>query len=290
MFELLQVILNGLVIGSFYALMAIGLSLIYGMLGVANFAHGAVYMLGAFGAVLLARHFEISWWLSLLLVPLILAALSIVIERFLIQRLIKLPHVYNFLLTFGIALILQDLIRMQFGVTAQPFDKPALLSGITEIGEFRYPTYQLFVLVASILITLAVWFIINKTRIGAIVRASTERPELTRALGVNVSAWIVPVFAGGIFLAGLSGVMAAPMRAVNASMGAEVIIVLFAIVVIGGMGSMFGSVVVAFAIGVLQELSNLYLPQLSGAIAFIIMAIVLALKPSGVFGREEQTR
>lgn len=283
----LQQVFNGLVSGSFYALLALGLSVIFGMLGVVNFAHAAFYMLGAFGAVVLLDTFGISFWLALVLVPLVLALVGMVFERTLVRRLMALDPLYNFLLTFGVALILQDLVRREYGVTSQQYYRPALLDGSLDLGLFTYPTYQVFVLGFSVTFALAAWYVFSRTRIGMIVRASTERPDLTGAFGIDVGRWVTPIFGFGVALAGLAGVLAAPMRAVNSTMGADLIIVIFAVVVIGGLGSIFGSVIAGFGVGLLQAMGNLYVPSLSQTLVFILMALVLLLRPAGLFGREE---
>ena len=285
--ELVQQLFNGLVSGSFYALLALGLSVIFGMLGVVNFAHGAFYMLGAFGAFVLLDTAGLSWWLALLIVPVVLGVFGMVIERLFVARLVRLDPLYNFLLTFGLALILQDAVRLKYGVASQPYPRPALLDGSMSLGLFDYPKYQVFVLVFSIVVSVVVWLVLARTRVGVIVRAATERPELTRSLGIDVRRWITPVFGFGIALAGLAGVLAAPMRAVNSSMGADLIIVIFAVVVIGGLGSVFGSVAAGYLVGMLSAVGSLYVPALSQSLVFILMALVLLLRPAGLFGREE---
>jgi branched-chain amino acid transport system permease protein len=285
--ELVQQLVNGLVSGSFYALLALGLSVIFGMLGVVNFAHGAFYMLGAFGAFVLLDTVGLSWWLALLIVPVVLGIVGMVIERLFVARLTRLDPLYNFLLTFGLALILQDLVRLKYGVASQPYSRPALLDGSVNLGLFDYPKYQVFVFVFSIVVSVLVWLVLTRTRVGMIVRASTERPELTQSLGIDVRRWITPVFGFGIALAGLAGVLAAPMRAVNSSMGGDLIIVIFAVVVIGGLGSVFGSVAAGYIVGMLSAVGNLYIPAFSQSLVFILMALVLLLRPAGLFGREE---
>ena len=287
MSSVLQQVFNGLVGGSFYALLALGLAVIFGMLGVVNFAHGAFYMLGAFGTYLLLEELQISFWVALVLVPVVLGLFGAVIELLLVRRLSGLDPLYNFLLTFGITLLLQDLVRRQYGIQSKPYERPELLTGSVNLGFFDYPKYQVFVFVFSVLVCAAVYLLLNRTPVGRIVRASTERPELTRALGINVGRWVTPVFAFGIALAGLAGVLAAPMRAVNPLMGADLIIVIFAVVVIGGLGSVFGSVVAGFLVGMLQAVGNYYVPSLSQSSVFIAMALVLLLRPAGLFGREE---
>lgn len=290
MSELVQQLFNGLVSGSFYALLALGLSVIFGMLGVVNFAHGAFYMLGAVGAFFLLDTVGLSWWLALIVVPVVLGILGMVFERLLVSRLVRLDPLYNFLLTFGIALILQDLVRLKYGVQSQPYARPELLDGSINLGLFDYPKYQVFVLAFSIVVSVAVWLVLARTRVGMIVRASTERPELTRALGIDVRRWITPVFGFGIALAGLAGVLAAPMRAVNSGMGADLIIVIFAVVVIGGLGSVFGSVAAGYLVGMVTAVGNLYVPAFSNSLVFVFMALVLLLRPAGLFGREEGVR
>jgi branched-chain amino acid transport system permease protein len=287
MSNFLQQCFNGLVSGAFYALLALGLAVIFGMLRVVNFAHGAFYMVGAFGAYILLAEAGVPFWAALAAVPLVLFAAGMVLERLVIRRLTDLDPLYNFLLTFGLTLILQDALRREYGVQSQPYPLPHELSGSVDLGLFEYPAYQVFVLAASVVVCGAVWFALTRTRVGMVVRAATERPDLTRALGINVGRWVTPVFGFGIGLAGLAGVLAAPMRAVNPLMGADLIIAVFAVVVIGGLGSIFGSVLAGFAVGLLQALGNLYVPALSQTLVFILMAVVLLGRPAGLFGREE---
>jgi branched-chain amino acid transport system permease protein len=287
---MLQQAFNGLVGGAFYALLALGLGVIFGMLGVVNFAHGAFYMLGAFGAFVLLDSFGVNFWLALVLVPVVLGVVGVVLERLFIRRLTPLDPLYNFLFTFGVALILQDLVKRQYGVQSQPYPRPSALSGSIDLVVFSYPAYQVFVLAVSAVVCGAVWVVLTRTRVGMIVRAATERPELTRALGIDVGRWVTPVFGFGIALAGFAGVLAAPMRAVNPLMGADLIITVFAVVVIGGLGSVFGSVAAGFAVGLVSALGNLYVPALSQTLVFILMAAVLLWRPAGLFGREEAFR
>ncbi|HZO65439.1 MAG TPA: branched-chain amino acid ABC transporter permease [Kribbellaceae bacterium] len=287
MADVLQHAFNGLVNGSFYALLALGLAVIFGMLGVVNFAHGAFYMLGAFGAFVLLEEAGINFWVALLLMPLLLGVFGMALERLLVRRLVGLDPLYNFLLTFGLTLIFTDLLRMKYGVQPQQYPQPAGLDGTVDLGLFEYPAYQVFVLVFSVLVSLGAWLLLARTRVGMIVRAATERPELTRALGIDVGRWISPVFGFGIALAALSGVLAAPMRAVSPLMGADLIILVFAVVVIGGLGSIFGSVAAGFLIGMLQALGNVYVPGVATTSVFILMAVVLLWRPAGLFGREE---
>ncbi|KAB8190641.1 branched-chain amino acid ABC transporter permease [Nonomuraea phyllanthi] len=287
---MLQQAFNGLVGGSFYALLALGLAVIFGMLGVVNLAHGAFYMLGAFGAFIALDAFGLNFWVSLALVPLLLGVAGAVLERLFVRRLAPLDPLYNFLFTFGLALILQDLVRREYGVNSQPYPRPRELAGTVDLGLFTYPAYQVFVLAVSAVMCAVVWVVLTRTRVGVIVRAATERPELTRALGIDVGRWVTPVFGFGVALAAFAGVLAAPMRAVNPLMGADLIITVFAVVVIGGLGSVFGSVAAGFAIGLVSALGNLYVPALSQILVFILMAAVLLWRPAGLFGREEAFR
>ena len=237
-----------------------GLAVIFGMLGVVNFAHGAFYMLGAVSAFVLLDVLSLNLWWALLVVPLLLFVFGVVLERLLVQRLLQLDPLYNFLLTFGLTLILQDLVKRRYGVSGQPYERPEVLEGSTRpLGVFDYPVPGVRLPVLARLPSL-VWLVLTRTRVGMIVRASTERPELTRALGINVGRWVTPVFGFGIALAGLAGVLAAPMRAVNAEMGGDLIIVIFAVVVIGGLGSVFGSVAAGFLVGMRPAVGNVYVP------------------------------
>ncbi|ABP54267.1 branched-chain amino acid ABC transporter permease [Salinispora tropica] len=286
----LQSTFNGLVSGAFYALLALGLAVIFGMLRVVNFAHGAFYMLGAFGAYVLLAEAGVPFWAALVVVPLALALLGMALERAFIHRLTRLDPLYNFLLTFGLTLILQDLVKLRYGVQSSPYEAPAGLRGSVDLGIFDFPTYRVFILGFAVAVCVGVWWALARTRVGMVVRAATERPELTRALGINVGRWITPVFGFGIALAGLAGVLAAPMRAVNPLMGADLIIVVFAVVVIGGLGSIFGSVTAGFGIGMVQAWAEAYLsafPIVSQTIVFIVMAAVLLWRPAGLFGRAE---
>ncbi|MEU3453583.1 branched-chain amino acid ABC transporter permease [Micromonospora sp. NPDC006766] len=281
---------NGLVGGAFYALLALGLAVIFGLLRVVNFAHGAFYMLGAFGAYVLLAEAGVPFWAALVIVPVALGLLGMILERAVIHRLTRLDPLYNFLLTFGLTLILQDLVRSRYGAQSSPYATPAELTGTVDFGLFDFPTYRVFILGFTVLLCGAVWWVLGRTRVGMVVRAATERPELTRAFGIDVGRWITPVFGFGIALAGLAGVLAAPMRAVNPLMGADLIIVVFAVVVIGGLGSIFGSVAAGFGIGLIQAWGEAYLsdfPIVSQTVVFVVMAAVLLWRPAGLFGREE---
>jgi branched-chain amino acid transport system permease protein len=283
---LLQVF-NGLISGAFYALLSLGLAVIFGMLRVVNFMHGAMYMLGAFATYLLGTQLGISFWWALVIAPLAVAALGFVLERTLLRRLYDLDILYNLLLTFGLALVIQDAMRLRFGLQGVPYNIPSQLRGAVPIGFMFFPTYRVFVLVFSVVICLGTRWLIERTRVGMIVRASTENAVLTRALGVDVDRWIPLVFAFGTGLAGLAGVLAAPMRNVSPIMGADLIITTFAIVVIGGMGSILGSIVTGFLVGVLSALGAMYYPPAANMLVFVLMAVVLLLRPSGLFGSPE---
>jgi branched-chain amino acid transport system permease protein len=279
---------DGLVGGGFYALLALGLAVIFGMLRVVNFAHGAFYMLGAVGAYFLLDSFGLNFWVALALVPPVLGLLGVVLERTVIRRLSGLDPLYNFLLTFGLTLILQDAVKARYGTQSSPYRAPAGLGGTVDFGLFDFPAYRVFVLAIAVTLCVLVWWLLTRTRVGMVVRAGTERPELTRALGIDVGRWIAPVFGFGVALAALAGVLAAPVRAVNPLMGGDLIIGVFAVVVIGGLGSVFGSVAAGFGIGLLQAWSEAYAPPLlAQTLIFLVMALVLLLRPAGLFGREE---
>lgn len=284
---LLIEVFNGLINGAFYALLSLGLAVIFGMLRVVNFMHGALYMLGAFGAFLLGTSLGVSFWWALLISPLAVAAVGFGLERTLLRRLYDLDVLYNLLLTFGLTLLIQDAMRLRFGVQGVPYPAPPELRGAVAIGFMFFPTYRLFVLAFSIAVCLGTWWLIERTRVGMVIRAATENPMLTRALGVDVDRWIPAVFAFGVALAGLAGVLAAPMRAVSPLMGADLIITTFAIVVIGGMGSILGSVVTGFVVGALSALAAVYYPAAENLLVFVIMAVVLLLRPAGLFGMAE---
>jgi branched-chain amino acid transport system permease protein len=278
---------NGLVTGSFYALLSLGLAIIFGMLRVVNFAHGALYMLGAFAAYIMLEWYGISFWVALLLAPVLVAVLGMLVERLLIRRLYDLDPLYNFLLTFGIALFLQDAMRLRFGIQGQPYGTPPGLGGVADLGIIAYPTFRLFVIVFAILACAAVWFLIERTHVGMIVRAAIERPDLTRALGVDVDRWIMPVFGFGTALAALGGVLAAPMYNVSPVMGSDLIITVFAVVTIGGLGSILGATLAGFAIGLITALGAVLYPPSANTLIFILMALVLLLRPAGLFGTRE---
>ncbi len=293
MFELLGIppqalfgqLLLGLINGSFYALLSLGLAVIFGLLNIINFAHGAQYMMGAFVAWMLLEYFSVSYWWALLLVPIVVGAFGMVIERLMISRLYHLDHLYGLLLTFGLALIIQGLFRNQYGISGLPYQIPPQLAGGQNLGFMFLPNYRGWVIVASLAVCLATWFMIEKTRLGAYLRAATENPTLVGAFGINVPRLITLTYGFGVALAALAGVLAAPIYSVNPNMGADLIIVVFAVVVIGGMGSILGSILTGFGLGLIEGLTRVFYPEGSAVVIFVIMAIVLLVKPAGLFGR-----
>jgi len=285
--EILQYTAQGLAAGSFYALAALGLAIIFGVLGVVNFAHGACYMLGAVVAALLLDGIGLGFWAALAVVPLLMFGFGVAIERLMVRWLVGLYPLYNFLLTFGLTLLLVDLVKRRYGVSGLPYARPEVLNGQIELGAVRLPVYQTFVFAFSVAVCLAVWLLLTKTRIGMIVRASTERAELTRALGIDVGRWVTPVFGFGIALAGLAGVLAAPFRAITADMGSNFVIILFAVVVIGGLGSILGAVVAGFLVGLVEAFGQAYAPAFAQIVIFVVMALVILVRPAGLLGKEE---
>lgn len=287
MSQFLQYTLQGLAAGGFYALAALGLAVIFGVLGVVNFSHGACYMLGAMASALLLKNLHLGFGPALVIVPVLMFLFGVVIERLFVQWLLRLDPLYNFLLTFGLTLFTVDLMKRLYGVSSQPYEVPAGLRGRLSLGGVDLSTYQLFAAGFSVLVCVVVWLVLTKTRVGMIVRASTEDAERSRALGINVARWVTPVFGFGIALAGLSGVLAAPYRAINADMGSNFVIILFAIVVIGGLGSILGAVVAGFLVGLVEAYGQGYYGQISQVLIFVLMALVVLVRPSGLFGREE---
>lgn len=283
----LQYTLQGLAAGGFYALAALGLAVIFGVLGVVNFSHGACYMLGAMTAALLLKNFDLGFWPALVIVPLVLFVVGVLMERLLVRWLLALDPLYNFLLTFGLTLFTVDLVKRQYGVSSLPYQVPSGLRGRISLGGVDLSTYQLFAAAFSVLVCLVVWLVLTRTRVGMIVRASTEDAERTRALGINVARWVTPVFGFGIALAGLAGVLAAPYRAINADMGSNFVIILFAVVVIGGLGSILGAVVAGFLVGLVEAYGQGYYGSVSQVMIFVLMAVVILFRPAGLFGREE---
>jgi branched-chain amino acid transport system permease protein len=278
-------LLLGLINGSFYALLSLGLAVIFGMLNIINFAHGAQYMLGAFVAFFLLQYLGINYWLALLISPIVVGLTGIVIERLFLQWLYKLDHLYGLLLTFGIALFIEGVFRNYFGSSGLPYRAPELLQGGQNLGFMFLPNYRAWVVVFSLVVCLTTWFIIERTKLGSYLRAATENPTLVRAFGINVPRMITLTYGFGVGLAALAGVMAAPIYNVSPQMGANLIIVVFAVVVIGGMGSIMGAIVTGFGLGVIEGLTKVFFPEASNTVIFIIMAIVLLIRPAGLFGR-----
>ncbi len=276
----------GLVNGAFYAMLSLGLAVIFGLLDIVNFAHGALYMLGAFAAWLLLDRLGLNYWLALVLAPLIVGALGVVLERLLIKRLYGLDPLYGLLLTFGLSLIFEGLLREQFGVSGQSYPVPEVLQGATHLGFMVLPNYRAWVVVASLVVCLGTWFLIERTRLGAYLRAGTENARLVQAFGVNVPVMVMLTYGAGAALAAMAGVLAAPIVQVTPLMGSNLIIVVFAVVVIGGMGSILGSVVTGLGLGVVEGFTRVFYPEASSVVVFVIMAIVLALRPAGLFGKE----
>jgi branched-chain amino acid transport system permease protein len=278
----------GLVNGSFYAILSLGLAVIFGLLGVVNFAHGALYMIGAYAAWYINDRWNISYWWALLVGPLVVGAIGIVIERLFLKRLYKLDPLYGLLLTFGIALVLQGVFLQYYGSSGQSYSPPDQLSGATDLGFMVLPNYRAWVVVASLAICLGTWFMIERTQLGALLRAGTENPALVQAFGVNVPLMVTLTYAGGCALAGFAGVLSSAVTQVNPLMGANLIIVVFAVVVIGGMGSIMGSIVTGLALGLIEKLPIvLGYPQASNIVVFVIMAVVLMIRPAGLFGKEK---
>ena len=284
---LLGQLLLGLVNGSFYAMLSLGLAVIFGMLNIINFAHGALYMMGAFLAWMGLEYLGLNYWLMLLLAPLVVGVLGILIERLLLQWLYKLDHIYGLLLTFGITLVMEGIFRSFYGVSGQQYSVPEALQGATNLGFMILPNYRAWVVVASLLVCFAVWALIEKTSLGATLRAGTENPKLVQAFGINVPRMITLTYAGGVALAAFAGVLAAPILQVSALMGSNLIIVVFAVVVIGGMGSILGSILTGLGLGVIEGLTKVFYPEASNTVVFVVMAIVLLVRPAGLFGKEK---
>jgi branched-chain amino acid transport system permease protein len=279
-------LLIGLINGAFYAMLSLGLAVIFGLLNIINFTHGAQYMMGAFCAYLLLAHAKIGYWPSLVVAPIVVGLIGIVIERTMLSRLYKLDHLYGLLLTFGLALVIQGLFRNEFGSSGLPYQIPSLLTGGVNLGFMFLPVYRAWVIVASLVICLATWYVIERTKLGSYLRAATENRALVQAFGVNVPRMITLTFGFGVGLAALAGVMAAPIYQVNPLMGADLIIVVFAVVVIGGMGSILGAILTGFGLGVIEGLTKYFYPEASSTVIFVIMVIVLLVRPAGLFGKE----
>ena len=284
---LLGQLLLGLINGAFYAMLSLGLAVIFGLLNLINFAHGAQYMMGAFVAWFLLQYAGLGYWPALLIAPMVLGAFGMVLERTMLRHLYQLDHLYGLLLTFGLALVLQGLFRNQFGSSGQPYPIPAALQGGQNLGFMFLPNYRAWVIAFSLAVCLTTWYVIERTKLGSYLRAATENPTLVRAFGINVPRLITLTYGAGVGLAALAGVLAAPIYQVNPLMGADLIIVVFAVVVIGGMGSILGSIVTGFALGVVEGLTKVFYPQASNTVIFVIMTIVLLWKPAGLFGRTQ---
>jgi branched-chain amino acid transport system permease protein len=280
-------LLIGLINGSFYALLSLGLAVIFGLLNIINFTHGAQYMLGAFCAYFVLHKLGLGYWWSLAIAPLAVGLLGALIERTMLKPLYKLDHLYGLLLTFGLALIIQGIFRNEFGSSGLPYPIPQELTGSRNLGFMFLPNYRAWVIVASLIVCIGTWFVIERTRLGAYLRAATENPALVQAFGINVPRMITLTYGFGVALAALAGVMAAPIYQVSPQMGADLIIVVFAVVVIGGMGSIMGSIVTGFGLGVVEGLTKVFYPEASNTVIFIIMAIVLLIKPAGLFGTQK---
>ena len=279
-------LLLGLVNGAFYAMLSLGLAVIFGLLGVVNFAHGALYMLGAFAAWIMLDKFGINYWMALLLAPLLVGGFGVVIERLFLKHLYKLDPLYGLLLTFGLALIVEGIFRELYGASGQSYPVPELLSGATNLGFMVLPNYRAFVVVASLVVCLGTWYLIERTRLGAYLRAGTENAKLVQAFGVNVPLMVMLTYGAGAGLAALAGVLAAPIIQVNPLMGSNLIIVVFAVVVIGGMGSIMGSILTGLGLGIVEGLTRVFYPEASSVVVFVIMVIVLMIRPAGLFGKE----
>jgi branched-chain amino acid transport system permease protein len=279
-------LLIGLINGSFYALLSLGLAVIFGLLNIINFTHGAQYMMGAFVAWFLLNKAGMGYWWALLIAPIAVGVFGVIIERTMLKQLYKLDHLYGLLLTFGLALIIQGLFRNEFGSSGLPYSIPSQLTGGQNLGFMFLPNYRAWVIAFSLVVCLGTWFVIERTKLGSYLRAATENPELVRAFGINVPRMITLTYGFGVGLAALAGVMAAPIYSVNPLMGADLIIVVFAVVVIGGMGSIMGSIVTGFGLGVIEGLTKVFYPEASNTVIFIIMAIVLMFRPAGLFGKE----
>jgi branched-chain amino acid transport system permease protein len=278
-------LLLGLINGSFYALLSLGLAVIFGMLNIINFAHGAQYMMGAFAAFLLLDKLGIGYWPALVLVPVIVGAFGIVIERLLLQWLYKLDHLYGLLLTFGLALVIEGVFRRYYGASGLAYRVPDSLQGGQNLGFMFLPNYRAWVIAVSVVVCFGTWFAIERTRLGSYLRAATENPGLVRAFGIDVPRMIMLTYGFGVALAALAGVLAAPIYNVSPQMGSDLIIVVFAVVVIGGMGSIMGAILTGFGLGIVEGLTKVFFPEASNTVIFVIMVVVLLIRPTGLFGR-----
>jgi branched-chain amino acid transport system permease protein len=278
-------LLIGLINGSFYALLSLGLAVIFGMLNIINFTHGAQYMMGAFAAFLLLQYLNLNYFLALVLAPIIVGATGVVVERLFLQWLYKLDHLYGLLLTFGLALIIEGVFRHLYGAAGLPYALPPQLTGGQNLGFMFLPNYRAWVIAGSLVVCLATWFMIERTKLGAYLRAATENPTLVRAFGINVPRMVTLTYGFGVGLAALAGVLAAPIYNVSPQMGSDLIVVVFAVVVIGGMGSIMGAILTGFGLGIIEGLTKVFWPEASNTVIFVVMAIVLLIRPAGLFGR-----
>lgn len=283
---LLGQLLVGLINGSFYAMLSLGLAVIFGMLKIINFAHGAQYMFGAFVGFLLLQWLNIGYWPALIVAPLIVGIVGMVVERTMLSRLYSLDPLYGLLFTFGLALVIEGVFRYYYGVSGQPYAPPDMLAGGTNLGFMFLPNYRGWVVVSSLVICIGTWLAIEKTRLGAYLRAATENPKLVQAFGINVPVLLTLTYGLGSALAGLAGILAAPVYQVSPLMGSDLIIVVFAVVVVGGMGSILGAVVTGYMLGLAEGLTKVFYPEASNIVIFVIMAIVLLIRPAGLFGRD----
>jgi branched-chain amino acid transport system permease protein len=279
-------LLIGLINGAFYAMLSLGLAVIFGLLNIINFTHGAQYMVGAFCAWLLLEKWGVGYWWSLIIAPLVVGAIGVGIERTMLSRLYKLDHLYGLLLTFGLALIFQGVFTNYYGSSGQPYRLPEEFAGAFNLGFMFLPKYRAWVIVSSVLVCVSTWFVIERTKLGSYLRAATENPALVQAFGINVPRMITLTYGFGVALAAFAGVMAAPIYQVNPQMGANLIIVVFAVVVIGGMGSIMGAVITGFGLGVVEGLTKVFYPEASNTVIFVVMVIVLIVRPAGLFGKE----
>ena len=284
--ELFGQLLLGLINGSFYAVLSLGLAVIFGLLNIINFSHGALYMLGAFLALLGLNHFGVNYWVALVAAPVVVGALGVLVERLMLRHLYKLDHLYGLLLTFGLALIAEGTMRYFFGISGETYPVPEALEGGVNLGFMFMPLYRGWVVVAALTVCFGTWYLIERTPLGATLRAATERPQLVQALGINVPVLVTATYGAGVALAGFAGVLAAPVVQVNPLMGSNLIIVVFAVVVIGGMGSILGSIVTGLALGVIEGLTKVVYPEASGVVIFVVMIVVLLVRPAGLFGKQ----
>jgi branched-chain amino acid transport system permease protein len=276
----------GLVNGSFYAMLSLGLAVIFGLMGIVNFAHGAFYALGAFAALIGLQQFGVNYWAALALAPLAVGLLGIVVERLLLRRLYRLDPLYGLLMTFGLALVIEGMLHQFYGASGQSYPVPHALQGAVNLGFMILPIYRAWVIVVSVVVCFATWFVIERTRLGGTLRAATENAPLLQAFGVNVPLLVVATYGGGVGLAALAGVLSAPIILVTSSMGSSLVIVVFAVVVIGGMGSILGAIVSGLGLGVIEGFTKVIYPEASNIVVFVIMALVLIVRPAGLFGKE----